>query len=48
MSSSYAEPFARLEACLDEIGGLDPVYRSTAEKQEALVGLSRVIAPPSR
>jgi hypothetical protein len=44
MSSTYAEPFARLEACLDEIGSVDPVYRTTTEKQEALVGLSRVIA----
>ena len=44
MSSTYAEPFARLDACLDEISAVDPVYRTTAEKQEALVGLSRVIA----
>src|SRR3954447_26885622 len=44
MSSSYAEPFERLEACLDEIAAIDPIYRTTSEKQQALVGLSRTIA----
>ena len=44
MSSRYAEPFARLHECLDELAAVDPTYRTTAEKQEALVGLSRVIA----
>jgi hypothetical protein len=34
----------RIEACLDEIDAVDPTYRTTAEKQEALLGLSRVIA----
>jgi hypothetical protein len=38
-------PFERLGACLDEIGAIDPTYRSTGEKQQAaLVGLSEVIA----
>ena len=44
MSSTYAASFDRLEECLDEIGAVDPTYRTVAEKQEALVGLSRVIA----
>ena len=44
MSSSYAEPFARLEECLDEIGAVDPVYRTTTEKQEALLALSQARA----
>src|SRR5262245_16698848 len=44
MSSTYAAPFERLGACLDEIGSIDPTYRTTGEKQEALVGLSEVIA----
>ncbi|MBF4770492.1 hypothetical protein ISU10_22185, partial [Nocardioides agariphilus] len=44
MSSQYAEPLTRLETCLDEIGAVNPTYRTIAEKQEALVGLSRVIA----
>ena len=44
MSSRYAEPFARLHECLDELAAVDPTYRTTAEKQEALVGLLRVIA----
>jgi hypothetical protein len=44
MSSTYGEPFARLQECLDELAAIDPVYRTTEEKREALVGLSRVIA----
>jgi hypothetical protein len=44
MSSTYAAPFERLSACLDEISAIDPTYRSTGEKQHALVGLSEVIA----
>src|SRR5262245_41814280 len=44
MSSTYAAPFERLVACLDELGAIDPTYRTTGEKQEALVGLSEVIA----
>src|SRR3954454_15792930 len=44
MSSSYAEPFERLEACLDELAAIDRIYRTTSEKQQALVGLSRTIA----
>ena len=37
MSSQYAEPLDRLEACLDELLGVDPVFRTTSEKQELLV-----------
>src|SRR4051794_6515830 len=44
MSSSYAEPFERLEACLDELAAIDPTYRTTAEKGGALIGLARVKA----
>ena len=44
MSSTYAASFDRLEECLDEIGAVDPGYRTTTEKQQALLGLSRVIA----
>jgi hypothetical protein len=44
MSSPYAEPIARLSACLDEIGATSPQFRSTAEKQELMVGLAGFIA----
>src|SRR5262245_38139143 len=44
MPSTYAAPFERLGACLDEIGSIDRTYRTTGEKQEALVGLPQVIA----
>jgi hypothetical protein len=43
MSNTYAEPFDRLEACLDEVTSIDPTYRSTREKQEALLRLSKLI-----
>src|SRR5262245_22956521 len=41
MSSTYAAPIERLGACLDEIGAIDPTYRTTGEKQDALVALAR-------
>jgi hypothetical protein len=44
MSSTYAALFERLDECLDELAAIDPVYRTVGEKQEGLVGWSRVIA----
>ncbi len=44
MSSQYADPCERLEACLAEIGAVNPTFRTTAEKQQALVALSRARA----
>src|SRR5262245_1507843 len=44
MSSTYVAPFERLGACLDEIGSIDPTYRTTGEKQDALVALARAKA----
>jgi hypothetical protein len=44
MSSSYAEPFARLTDALDEIAAIDPVFRTTGEKRELMAGLAIVIA----
>ncbi len=44
MSSQYAEPLQRLEECLDEVGAVNPSFRTTAEKQQAMVVLARVIA----
>ena len=44
MSNTYAEPFDRLEACLDEVTSIDPTYRTTGEKQVALLRLSKLIA----
>src|SRR5262245_5056347 len=44
MSSTYVAPFERLGACLDEIGSIDPTYRTTGEKQHALIALARAKA----
>ena len=44
MPSMYASPLEVVERGLDELATIDPGYRTTAEKQAALVGLSRVIA----
>jgi hypothetical protein len=44
VSSTYAESFDRLFACLDEVAAPDPAYRTTLEKQDALIGWSRLIA----
>ena len=44
MSSTHAEPLDLVERGLDELAAIDPGYRTTAEKQEVLVRLSRVIA----
>src|SRR3954454_20747953 len=44
MSTTYTQPLDRLEGALDELAAISPDFRTTAEKQEVLVGLSRVIA----
>ena len=44
MSTTYAEPLARINGGLDDLAGIAPEFRGTGEKQELLVGLSRVIA----
>ncbi|MBF4768031.1 DUF222 domain-containing protein [Nocardioides agariphilus] len=44
MSSTYAEPFARIAEALDEIAAINPVFRSTTEKQDLLTGLAGLIA----
>ena len=44
MSTTYTEPLARLNGGLDDLSAIGPEFRTTGEKQELLVGLSRVIA----
>jgi len=44
MSSLSRLPVGELHAVLDEIGAVDPIYLSTAEKQDALVELTRAEA----
>ena len=44
MSSAYASPLDLVERGLDELGAIDPGYRTTAEKQELLLRISRVIS----
>ena len=44
MSTTYAEPLARIEGGLDDLAAIAPEFRTTGEKQDLLVGLSRVIA----
>ncbi len=44
MSSSYAEPFARLGDALDEIAAINPAFRTTNEKQDLMTGLATFIA----
>jgi hypothetical protein len=41
MSSQYAEPLERLEACLEELLGVEAVFRTTTEKQDLLVRAAR-------
>jgi hypothetical protein len=43
MSSTYAEPLDRLEAVLDQLAGIAPEFRSTDEKQELLLRITRLI-----
>ena len=44
MSTTYTEPLARIDGGLDDLAAIAPEFRTTGEKQELLVGLSRVIA----
>jgi hypothetical protein len=44
MSSTYAEPLEVLARGLDDLATIDPGYRTTGERKELLVGLSRVIS----
>ena len=44
MSSTYAEPLEVLERGLDELGRIDPGYRTVGEKKDVLVRLSRIAA----
>jgi hypothetical protein len=44
MSSTYAEPLAALARGLEDLAAIDPVYRTTGEQQDVLVGLSRFLA----
>ena len=44
MSTTYTEPLARIDGGLDDLAAISPEFRTTGEKQELLVGLSRVIA----
>jgi hypothetical protein len=44
MSSTYAASFDRLHECVDELAAIDPSYRTTSEKQDALLGWSQFIA----
>jgi hypothetical protein len=43
MPATSRLPFDRLEAALDHAATVDPIYLTTAEKQDALTGWSRVI-----
>ncbi len=44
MSSTYAEPLDRLDAVVDELASIGPEFRSTGEKRELLLRISRVIS----
>ena len=44
MSSTYAEPLERLNRALDELAAIGPEFRDVGEKQEFLVGISRLIS----
>src|SRR5215207_2860490 len=43
MSSSYVESLTRLTEALDEIAAINPAFRTTAEKQDLMVGLAAFI-----
>lgn len=43
MSSSYAEPFARLSDALDEIAAINPAFRTAQEKQDLMTCLATLI-----
>jgi len=44
MSSTYASPLDLVERGLDELAAIGPEFRSTGERQEFLVAISRLIA----
>ena len=44
MSSTYTEPLDRLDHGLDELAAISPEFRSTGERQELLLRISRVIS----
>ncbi|MBF4764336.1 DUF222 domain-containing protein [Nocardioides islandensis] len=44
MSSTYAAPLDAVERALDDLATIAPDYRSTGEKKDALVRLSRIVA----
>jgi hypothetical protein len=44
MSTTYTGPLDRIEGALDELAAISPAFRTTGEKQELLVGMSRLIA----
>ena len=44
MSSTYAEPLDRMRDALDELAAISPEFRSTEEKREFLLGISRLIS----
>ena len=43
MNHPLLTTIASLDAALDEVAGVDPIYLTTSEKQDALTGWSRVI-----
>ena len=44
MSSTYAAPLDAVEHALDDLATIAPEYRTTGEKKDALVRLSRIVA----
>src|SRR5690242_13607234 len=44
MSSTYAAPLDAVEHALDDLATIAPDYRSTGEKKDALIRLSRIVA----
>ena len=44
MASTYASPLEVVERGLDDLAAISPEFRTTPEKQEFLVGISRLIA----
>ena len=44
MSTTYTGPLDRVHGAMDELAAISPEFRTTAEKQEHLVGISRLIA----
>jgi hypothetical protein len=42
MNHPVLTSIAAIDAALEEVAGVDPIYMGTAEKQQALVGMSRL------